>query len=75
MGKKTDFLNNMEALIPIISSLSAIAFTFFLIRKIKKSSPGSGRMIEISQAIQEGAKTFLKREFKIMVIILTLIFF
>ncbi len=63
----------MENLIPLISSLSAIVFTFFLIRKINKSSSGSGRMIEISQAIQEGAKTFLKREFKVMVIVLALI--
>ncbi|XOA42869.1 MAG: sodium-translocating pyrophosphatase [Candidatus Nealsonbacteria bacterium] len=63
----------MENLISIISSLSAIAFAVFLIQKIKQASSGSGKMIEISQAIREGAKTFLKREFKVMVIVLALI--
>ena len=63
----------MENLIAIISSLSAIAFAFFLIQKIKKASSGSGKMIEISQAIQEGAKAFMKRELKVMAIVLILI--
>jgi len=63
----------MENLISITSSLFGIAFAFFLIQKIKQASSGSGKMIEVAQAIREGAKAFMKREFKVMVIVLALI--
>jgi len=48
----------------LIVSLFAVIFTFFLIRKIKKAPSGSGKMIEIQQAIKEGAVAFLKRQYK-----------
>lgn len=58
---------------PIIVSLFAIVFVFFLIRQIQKTSSGTQRMQEISQAIREGASAFLKREFKTMIPIFFLI--
>ncbi|MCX6759066.1 MAG: sodium-translocating pyrophosphatase [Candidatus Nealsonbacteria bacterium] len=49
---------------PIIVSILAIVFVFFLVRKIKKYPSGDGKMLEISQAISEGAASYLKRQFK-----------
>lgn len=59
--------------ISILISLSAIFFAFYLIRKIKKFPAGTKEMIEISEAVREGAGAFLKREFKTMAIVLILI--
>ena len=54
----------------IIISLFAVSFTLFLIRQIKKTPPGSEKIQLISGHIQEGAKAFLKREFKVLAIVL-----
>jgi len=47
----------------IIASLAAIAFAFYLIWRIMSYPTGEGKMVEISQAIAEGAKAYLKREY------------
>ncbi len=60
-------------IVSIVVSIFALVFVFFLIRKIKQESAGSGKMIEISQAIKQGTKTFLKKEFKIMIPVLLFI--
>ena len=49
---------------PIIVSILSIAFSYFLIREIRKAPSGSGKMIEISSAIKEGAKSYLTRQYK-----------
>ena len=41
----------------------ALAFVVYLIFDVMKKDQGSERMIQISKAIQEGAKAFLKREY------------
>ena len=67
-------MNNLNLnLVSIFSSLLAIGYAFYLIEKIKKSPPGTEKMVEISQAIREGAQAFLRREFKTMVVVLILI--
>ncbi|MCG8604251.1 sodium/proton-translocating pyrophosphatase, partial [bacterium] len=50
-------------IIPIAASLLAIGFVIYLSIDIMKKDPGSSRMVEISQAVQAGAKAFLKREY------------
>jgi len=54
----------------IIISLFAVFFALFLIKQIKKTPPGSEKIQLISGYIQEGAKAFLKREFKVLAIVL-----
>jgi len=49
--------------IPIAASVVALAFVVYLILDVLKKDPGSARMVEISTAIQAGARAFLKREY------------
>ncbi len=44
--------------VPIIVSIFSLFFAYFLVKEINKAWSGSGKMIEISQAIKEGATAF-----------------
>lgn len=59
---------------PIIVSLFAIAFVFFLITRINKAPVAKGRAIEITKAIQEGAMSFLKRQYKTVSVVAIVLF-
>jgi len=60
---------------PLIISFFSLLFVLYLIREIKKFPSGSGKMVEISQAIKEGATAFLKRQYKtIWVVVIILAF-
>ncbi len=50
-----------------IAGLIAVLFAWSLIQKINRFSPGNEKMQEISQAVQEGAMAFLKREYTFLV--------
>jgi K(+)-stimulated pyrophosphate-energized sodium pump len=50
-------------IVPLIASLVALGFVAFLSFDVLKKDAGNPRMIEISRAVQEGAKAFLKREY------------
>jgi len=61
--------------IPIIVSAFSLIFAYFLIQEINKSPAGSGKMIEISMAIKEGAMSYLKRQYKTISMVAVIIFF
>jgi len=61
--------------LPIIVSLFAIAFAYFLIRKIEKAPSGSAKMVEISNYIREGAVAYLRRQFKAVGLVAAVLFF
>ncbi len=61
--------------LPIIISLFTLIFTFFLIQKIKKAPTGTGEALKISQAIREGALSYLKRQYKAIGLVALIIFF
>ncbi len=46
----------------------ALLFAFYLTRRINKVAPGSEKMVEISEAIHEGAMAFLFREYRALVV-------
>ncbi|MEK7092569.1 MAG: sodium/proton-translocating pyrophosphatase, partial [Patescibacteria group bacterium] len=46
------------------ASILALVYGVFLIFKILKQPQGSGKMVEIAKAIQEGAKAYLSRQYK-----------
>ncbi|MCX6724072.1 MAG: sodium-translocating pyrophosphatase [Candidatus Staskawiczbacteria bacterium] len=48
---------------PIIVSLFAIAFVWFLVLQIRKAPVASGKAIAITAAVQEGAMSYLKRQY------------
>jgi K(+)-stimulated pyrophosphate-energized sodium pump len=54
---------------PIISSLGALLFGFFLIYLILSQPTGSEKMQKIAAAIQEGAKAYLNRQYKMIAIV------
>ncbi len=64
---------------PIIVSLFAIAFVYFLATQIKKAPVAGDKAIAITAAVQEGAMSYLKRQYKTIsvvgVILFVLLFF
>jgi K(+)-stimulated pyrophosphate-energized sodium pump len=53
---------NSGVQLSMLCAVVGLIFAFFLIAVIVRSSPGNERMREISAAIQEGAKAYLKRQ-------------
>ncbi len=52
--------------VPYIAALTAIAglaLAAFFYGVVKKASPGNPRMVELMEAIQEGSRAFLRREY------------
>ena len=60
-------------IIPIIA-LVGLAVAFFLASWIGKQPAGNDRMKEISGYIREGAFAFLKREYRVMIIVIVVLF-
>ncbi len=59
--------------IPLIIAILDIFFVFFLIQRLNKVSSGGEKIKRIANAIKEGAKAFLKREFITMFFIFLLV--
>src|SRR5690606_15559194 len=57
-----------------LAAVLALAFAFYLIRRISSFDPGNERMQEIAKAIQEGAMAFLNREFRSVFIFIVVVF-
>ncbi len=50
----------------LVAALIALGWGAYLVSWILKQSPGEGKMVEISKAIQEGAKAYLARQYKVI---------
>ncbi|MGA2417748.1 MAG: sodium-translocating pyrophosphatase [Candidatus Staskawiczbacteria bacterium] len=59
---------------PIIVSLFAIAFVWFLVLQIRKAPAAGDKAVAITAAVQEGAMAFLKRQYKTVGIVGVVIF-
>jgi K(+)-stimulated pyrophosphate-energized sodium pump len=60
-------------LFALAAGLVAIGFAFYLIWKVLRFSQGEGKMMEISQAIKEGAEAYLKRQYKAVALVAILV--
>jgi len=60
--------------IPIIASVLSLIYAVFLIVQVNGSPAGDKKMIEISNAIKEGAMAFLKRQYKTCFLVAVIIF-
>src|SRR5437588_12770643 len=58
----------------MLCAVVVLIFAFLLIAVILRSSPGNERMREISGAVQEGAKAYLKRQVVTISVIAAIIF-
>jgi K(+)-stimulated pyrophosphate-energized sodium pump len=52
-----------DILIPGVVSLLALGFVAYLAMDILRKNPGNEKMVQISRAVQAGAKAFLRREY------------
>src|ERR1700720_1214939 len=72
-------LLNSGVPLSMLCAVIGLVFAFFLIATVIRKSPGNERMRQISAAVQEGAKAYLKRQVitisAIAVVIFVLLFF
>ncbi|HOO20528.1 MAG TPA: sodium-translocating pyrophosphatase [Kiritimatiellia bacterium] len=55
------------------SGLIALAFAWWKTQWINRQEPGTPRMLEIGAAVREGAMAFLKREYKVLGLVVVLV--
>lgn len=67
-------MSSFMVYIPAICALIALVVAFALTKWIGGASAGTGKMIEISGHIREGAMAFLKREYRTMVVVIAVLF-
>jgi len=58
-----------------VVALCALGVAAVLVREVLAASKGTAKMQEISQAVQEGAAAYLRRQFRTLAVFVVLIFF
>lgn len=61
------------SLIVPIGGVVALLFATYLFFTVKKQSPGNEKMQELSNAIREGAMAFLKSEYKVLIVFVSIV--
>src|SRR3989338_10903813 len=56
------------------ASIISVLYGLFLIRWITKQPTGSGKRLEIAEAIQQGARAYLSRQYKTIAVVALLLF-
>ena len=69
---------NLALYFVLISAILGLAYGLYLAFKVIKKEQGTPKMIEVAKAIQDGAKAYLTRQFRVMfifIIFLTILLF
>jgi len=56
----------------VIAALAALSFAVINFYAVKKKDPGTPEMVEIAEAIQEGAGAFLRLEYKLIAVVVAI---
>lgn len=59
---------------PVFVALFTVAFSFFLISKINQSPVAGDKAVAITSAVQEGAMSYLKRQYKTVAMVAVVLF-
>ncbi len=57
-----------------VGSLIALAMAFYLYQSVMQNDEGTDRMIEIAQAVREGAMAYLNQQYRIVAIVFAVLF-
>ncbi|HVP36272.1 MAG TPA: sodium-translocating pyrophosphatase [Terriglobales bacterium] len=69
---------NLALYFVLLSAILGLAYGLYLAFKVIKKDQGTPKMVEVAKAIQEGAKAYLTRQFRVLfffIIILTIVLF
>ncbi|MEO6700985.1 MAG: sodium/proton-translocating pyrophosphatase, partial [Jatrophihabitantaceae bacterium] len=70
------FSSGDKGLVAVIGlvALIALAFSLVLFREVLSADQGTPKMIEIAEAVQEGAQAYLKRQFRTLSVVVVVVF-
>ncbi|MGI8664555.1 MAG: sodium-translocating pyrophosphatase [Jatrophihabitans sp.] len=70
------FSSGDKGLVAVIGlvALVALAFSYVLFREVLAADQGTPKMIEIAEAVQEGAQAYLKRQFRTLSVVVVVVF-
>jgi K(+)-stimulated pyrophosphate-energized sodium pump len=70
------FSSGDKGLVAVIGlvALIALVFSFVLFREVLSAEQGTPKMIEIAEAVQEGAQAYLKRQFRTLSVVVVVVF-
>ena len=57
-----------------VGAIVALIFAYVLYKNVMSRSEGSAQMIEIAQAVREGAMAYLNRQYRIVAIVFAVLF-
>ncbi|MCA9932210.1 MAG: sodium-translocating pyrophosphatase [Anaerolineales bacterium] len=57
-----------------ISAILALGFAYYFYQQVTKESEGTDRMIEIAQAVRDGAMAYLTRQYRVVGIVFVVLF-
>jgi len=70
------FSGGDRGLVTVVGLVAVVAlvFSFVLFREVLSADQGTPRMIEIAEAVQEGAQAYLKRQFRTLSVVVVVVF-